>query len=95
MIRFIADNCFSISRVVRDRGMYGTVSVLWQIYQMFSNGSRYALTSGDFQQTSGTLVFHDREQSKDLVLSVLSDDLNEYGEYFEVVLENVTGMLRQ
>ena len=59
---------------------------------MFSNGSRHALRSGDFDKTSGVLVFQDLNQSKDLVLKVSSDDLAEYGEYFEVVLENVTGM---
>ncbi|CAB4012860.1 G- coupled receptor 98, partial [Paramuricea clavata] len=78
-------------KVVRDRGFFGSVGVLWQIYQVFSNGSRHALKSGDFDQTSGALVFQDREQTKDLVLSVSSDDLAEYGESFEVVLENVTG----
>jgi hypothetical protein len=67
------------------------VSVLWQIYQVFSNGSRHALKSVDFDQTSGALVFQSREQTKDLILSVSSDDLAEYGESFEVVLENVTG----
>ena len=60
---------------------------------MFSNGSIHALKSRDFEKTSGTLVFKDREQNKTLVLSVLSDDLAEYGEYFKVELENVTGTL--
>jgi hypothetical protein len=59
---------------------------------VFSNGSRHALESGDFDETSGALVFEDLEPSKNLVLNVMSDDLAEYGEHFEVVLENVTGM---
>ena len=84
--------CFRTHRVVRDRGIFGRVNVHWQIYQVFSNNSRYALTSRDFQHTSGSLVFNDREPGKDLVLNVLSDDLAEYGENFEVVLYNVTGM---
>ena len=58
---------------------------------MFSNGSRHALKTGDFESTSGALVFADRDPSKDLLLTVSSDDLAEYGEFFEVVLENVTG----
>ncbi len=47
--------------------------------------------TGDFESTSGALVFADRDPSKDLLLTVSSDDLAEYGEFFEVVLENVTG----
>ena len=58
---------------------------------MFSNGSIHALKSRDFEKTSGALEFQDREQNKTLVLNVLSDDVAEYGEYFKVVLENVTG----
>ena len=84
--------CFRSRRVVRDRGIFGRVNVHWQIYQVFPNDSRYALTSRDFQHTSGALVFNDREPAKDLVLSVLPDDLAEYGENFEVLLYNVTGM---
>lgn len=82
---------FLCIRVKRDRGSFGRVSVFWQIYQVYRNGSLRALISEDFDQTSGTLVFGERENSKDLVLSISSDDMAEYEESFEVVLENVTG----
>lgn len=83
--------CLFLSRVVRDRGIYGIVSVLWQVYQVFSNGSHHALSSGDFGQTSGALVFENLERAKNLSLDVLADDTAEYGEQFKVVLESVTG----
>ena len=49
------------------------------------------LTSGDFKQTSGALVFENGTKTMDLTLEVLSDEQAEYEEQFEVVLVNTTG----
>lgn len=74
-------------RVVRDRGMFGTVTIFWQL---FGNGS--VLDTGqEFYNTSGTIVFENRERSKPITLHALSDKIPEFNEVYVLMLTNISG----
>ncbi|KAK1176563.1 adhesion G-protein coupled receptor V1-like [Acipenser oxyrinchus oxyrinchus] len=73
--------------VVRDRGMFGTVTIFWQL---FGNGS--VLDTGqEFYNTSGTIVFENRERSKPITLHALSDKIPEFNEVYVLMLTNISG----
>ncbi|XP_061116243.1 adhesion G-protein coupled receptor V1 [Conger conger] len=73
--------------VVRDRGPFGEVTIYWQL---FVNDT--ALKLGlEFVNTTGTIVFADREVTKPIVLEAISDKIPEFNEVYTLRLMNVSG----
>ncbi|KAJ8285558.1 hypothetical protein GJAV_G00028220 [Gymnothorax javanicus] len=73
--------------VVRDRGPFGEVTVYWQVFV-----NETALEFGqEFVNTSGAIVFINKEVSKPIVLVAISDKIPEFNEVYTLRLINVSG----
>ncbi|XP_013407178.1 G-protein coupled receptor 98-like [Lingula anatina] len=70
--------------IQRNRGTFGNISVNFDL-----SGS--ALVSEDITPVSGTLLFLEGESSKDLILTILGDNIPENDETFVVTLTSATG----
>ncbi|XP_053406314.1 adhesion G-protein coupled receptor V1-like [Mercenaria mercenaria] len=71
-------------RVSRSVGFFGPITVTW-------NAAPWEATSMDYSPLSGTLNFADDQESADILITILDDDLAEELETFYVRLVNVTG----
>ncbi|KAH0505721.1 G-protein coupled receptor 98 [Microtus ochrogaster] len=72
--------------ILRHRGHFGNVSVMWQLFQNVS------LQSGqEFYETSGTVNFIDGEGSKPIVLHAFPDRIPEFNEFYILKLINISG----
>lgn len=75
-----------LHRILRHRGHFGNVSVMWQLFQNVS------LQSGqEFYETSGTVSFIDREGSKPIILHAFPDRIPEFNEFYILKLVNISG----
>ncbi|KAK7934133.1 hypothetical protein WMY93_005029 [Mugilogobius chulae] len=75
--------------VLRSRGIFGNVTVFWQLY---SNDSVTPLEeSQQFKNTSGTITFTSLEKSKPIVLEAISDMVPEMDEFYILRLVNISG----
>lgn len=74
-------------RVLRHRGCFGNVSLVWQL---FGNGS--ALNPGEeFYEVSGAVWFTDGEGSKPITLHAIPDKVPEFNEFYILKLVNASG----
>ncbi|XP_035235780.1 adhesion G-protein coupled receptor V1 isoform X2 [Anguilla anguilla] len=73
--------------VVRDRGPFGEVTIYWQL---FVNDTALELGQ-EFVNTTGAIVFADREVTKPIVLEAISDKIPEFNEVYTLMLMNVSG----
>ncbi|XP_036383544.1 LOW QUALITY PROTEIN: adhesion G-protein coupled receptor V1 [Megalops cyprinoides] len=71
--------------IVRNRGTFGEVSVLWVLEPRLS---------GDVSPVQGSVVFREGEYSKNLTLFSLPDEIPEDTEDFTITLLNATGGAR-
>lgn len=78
-----------LHRVLRHRGCFGNVSLVWQL---FENGS--ALNPGEeFYEVSGTVWFTDGEGSKPIMLHAIPDKIPEFNEFYILKLVNASGIV--
>ncbi|XP_015763361.1 PREDICTED: G-protein coupled receptor 98-like [Acropora digitifera] len=75
-------------KIERSRGKFGTATVNWSVYK----GSSSVRASSDFTMDSGSIVFSENEDEKDLIIPVNDDMLPEIDEDFMVVLTSVSPM---
>lgn len=71
--------------VSRVGGSTGAVSV------DFTTSDNTAIAGSDYESNSGTLNFADGDTSKDIVVNILDDQIEEATETFNIVLSNVGG----
>ena len=82
-------NMYNLS-VVRDRGDFEQVTVLWEITTMLLSGASND-SSLDFMATSGSVLFQEGVREGYITLNVLVDGDPELDEVFIVSLTGVTG----
>jgi len=76
-------------RVVRDRGIYGTAVVTYQILESVNVTS--VTVSSLFVSTTGLVLFADRQFNAELTVTPLSTGLPHFDLHYTVQLFNVTG----
>ncbi|XP_018414734.1 PREDICTED: G-protein coupled receptor 98, partial [Nanorana parkeri] len=74
-------------KVMRERGHFGKVLLLWQIFQ---NGS-FLHPGQEFYESQGSLLFNDQEEFKYITLHAIPDQLPEFNEYYILKLVNISG----
>uniref|UniRef100_A0A3B4AIJ3 Adhesion G protein-coupled receptor V1 n=1 Tax=Periophthalmus magnuspinnatus TaxID=409849 RepID=A0A3B4AIJ3_9GOBI len=80
---------FLCCSVLRSRGIFGNVTIFWQLY---TNDSVTPLEeSQEFTNTSGTITFTSHEKSKSIILEAISDMLPEMDEFYILKLVNISG----
>lgn len=72
---------------MRDRGRYGTVSILWRV----TLNSSIISDGQDFLPTSGSVAFLEGERQQFFDITVLSDGLPEFDEVFAIELQDLSG----
>nr|XP_033775700.1 adhesion G-protein coupled receptor V1 [Geotrypetes seraphini] len=71
--------------VIRKMGLFGNVTVTWAVNPAITN---------DIYPTQGTILFGDKEFSKEITLYSLPDEISEDVEMFTIILLNTTGGAR-
>jgi len=77
-----------VGRILRDRGVFGTVSVSWRILDTSTN-----VVSGEFQAPSGVVIFYPEETEKTIMLHAVADGVPEYDELVILEIYNITGRI--
>ncbi|KAM4875921.1 adhesion G-protein coupled receptor V1 [Thomomys bottae] len=73
--------------ILRDRGHFGDVSVVWQLFQNDS-----ALQPGqEFYETAGTVDVMDGEGAKPIIIHAIPDKIPEFNEFYNLKLVNISG----
>ncbi|KAG2466797.1 GPR98 protein, partial [Polypterus senegalus] len=83
----VEEGSFNNFMVIRNRGIFGMVTIHWQIYE---NGS--ALAPGlEFSNTSGSIIFQNGEEAQPITLHAVQDNIPEFSELYLLMLTNISG----
>uniref|UniRef100_A0A8C4S4U8 Adhesion G-protein coupled receptor V1 n=1 Tax=Erpetoichthys calabaricus TaxID=27687 RepID=A0A8C4S4U8_ERPCA len=83
----VEEGSFNNFMVIRNRGIFGMVTIYWQVYE---NGS--ALAPGlEFSNTSGTIIFQNGEEAQPITLHAVQDHIPEFSELYLLMLINISG----
>lgn len=76
-------------RVLREKGAFGTVAVVWQVFQR-TQTLLPIFPQVDFQVVTGSVMFQDGQTTGYIELAVIADGIPELLEVFEVQLISAT-----